>query len=978
MKLIRKVLALLLLTLPALSSAVTAGFSPINMHHSSWTAKDGAPASVIGIAQTPDRWMWIASLNGLYRFDGVRFERFKLGDGTGPRGDIWGIKVLKNGDLWIGYRFGGASVWRNGKLESFGAAEGLSTPSVLDFEQDDRGRVWASTAQGFRLFDGKRWNPVDERQSGRTGACFLATDAGGTIWARCENGVYALPKGADAFGKKIHDLAFGRLALAGDGTLWATGGGPNELLALSGPGKDRALPAWPRPRTGGGPVLFESDGKHIWSSQPAGIIRYGPAEKGVAFGVANGLSGNLSNCFYQDDEGNVWVGTENGLDRFRNTALSGVAFPAAFWDAEAIAAGDNGALWVDRNEVKSPDIETLSALPAQTPATAVSVIYKDGADVWTAGRDGLWHYRDGERTRVPLPDYVTFMQFFTMAKDTEGGLWLAARNVGILRLKDGVWQRGGGYRELEGRATSITRDSSGRMWFGTANNGVRVLDAGKVIQYGPEQGLAVGSVQQVVSSGQDIWIGGTEGLAHFDGSRFQKMTGEDDDTFLGISGLIDFNSKLWLNGAAGITAISKAELALAIRNGKHRLKFQRFNYLDGLHGTATNLFPIPSAVKGSDGKLWFATGAGIFWLDTEKAIANKVPPQVFIRTVNVDNASVPWTAGQTARIAPNPGRLRIDYTALAYTMPERMQFQYRIDGVDRQWQEGGATRSASYTGLGPGRYRLHVRAANNDGVWSTSDAVADFEVVPAYYQTLWFQALCATLLALLLWLSYKLRMAYVARRAVQGYAIKMAERGRIARDLHDTLLQSVHALSLRLTMTLNKLPPESAMHGEIEHSLDLVEAALQEGQDKLHGLRSGPVTELLDEASHLVLGEYPQLPLASSRTGVARELAPFAREQLLAIALEALRNAARHAQATQIHFQVSYDTDALRMTIADNGKGLPDKVASAGCSDSRWGLVGMRERVEQIGAQLTVNSQPDAGTTISIALPAKCAYVQAR
>jgi len=978
MKLIRKVLALLLLTLPALSSAVTAGFSPINMHHSSWTAKDGAPASIIGIAQTPDRWMWIASLNGLYRFDGVRFERFALADGSRPRADIWGIKVLKNGDLWIGYRFGGASVWRNGRLENFGAAQGLGASSVLDFAQDDRGRVWASTSQGFRIFDGKRWNRADESLSGRTGICFLASDATAMLWARCENGVYTLSKGADAFGKKIHELTLGRMALAGDGTLWATGGGSNELLALSGPGKNKPVPDWPRPRAGGGPLLFERDGKHIWSSQPAGIIRYGPAEKGVAFSMANGLSGNVSNWFYQDDEGNIWVGTENGLDRFRNTALSGVAFPPAYWDAEAIAAGDGGALWVDGNEVKSPDTRTLAALPAQTPESAVSVMYKDGADVWTAGRDGLWHYHDGQRSRVPLPDSVKVMQFFAMSKDAEGGLWLSARNVGNLRLKDGVWQLGGGYKDLERIANSITRDRSGRLWFGVANNSIRVLDAGKVRLYGPEQGLSVGTVLQILPGENDAWVGGSEGLAHFDGSRFQKLTGEDEDAFLGVSGLIDYNSKLWLNGAAGVTAISKAELALAIGDGRHRLKFQRFNHLDGLHGTATNSFPIPSAVKGSDGKLWFATGAGIFWLDTEKASTNKVPPQVFIRTINVDNASVPWTAGQTARIAPNPGRLRIDYTALAYTMPERMQFQYRIDGVDRQWQEGGATRSASYTGLGPGRYRLHVRAANNDGVWSTSDAVADFEVVPAYYQTLWFQALCATLLALLLWLSYKLRMAYVARRAVQGYAIKMAERGRIARDLHDTLLQSVHALSLRLTVTLNKLPPESALHGEIERSLDLVEAALQEGQDKLHGLRSGPVTELLDEASHLVLGEYPQLPLASSRTGVARVLAPFAREQLLAIALEALRNAARHAQATQIHFQVSYDTDALRMTIADNGKGLPDKVASAGCSDSRWGMVGMRERVEQLGAQLTVNSQHDAGTTISIALPAKCAYVQAR
>lgn len=974
MRLLRHLVMLFVLIAPVFCNAATAGFGPINLHHSSWTAKDGAPASIIGVAQTPDRWMWIASLNGLYRFDGAHFYHFGLGDSAAPRIDVWGMRVFDNGDLWIGHRFGGVSLWRNGSLRSFGAADGFNVSSVLDFAEDADGRVWASTAHGFRVFDGRHWRTTDESRSGRTGACFLAKDAQAVLWARCETGVYRLPKGADAFGPKVLDLSFGRLAAGADGTLWATGGGANELIPLSGPGKQLPLPAWPRPRGGSGPMFFERDGQHVWSSQPTGVIRYGPQETGRTFGVPNGLSGTTVNCFYQDDEGNIWVGTENGLDRFRPTALSGVAIPPSYWDAEAIAAGDGGALWVGGVELASPDVQALSALPAQNAATAVSVVYRDGDDVWTGGRDGLWHYRAGKRTRVPLPDYVTVMQFSALCRDGEGGLWVSARGVGLIRWKDGGWQRGGGRKELEAFAYAMARDSSGRIWFGFADSRLLVLDGGTLRAYGRSDGLAAGAIVHILPREQQVWIGGADGVYHFDGQRFFRLAGEEDEAFLGASGLIDYAGTLWINGAAGIMAVDQREIARARADARYRVAFRRLNHLDGLHGAATNFFPAPTAVMGTDGKLWFSTSAGIFWLDPNRQLRNPVPPRLSIQAINVDHASVAWAPDTVANIAPNPGRLRIDYTALSFSMPERLRFQYRLDGVDRDWQEGGSTRSATYTGLAPGRYRFQVRAANHDGVSSVADGVVQFEVRPAYYQSVWLRALGALLLALLAWMIYKLRVAQIARRAVERYAIRMAERERIARDLHDTLMQSLHALSLRLSTMLNRLPGDTPARGEIARSLDLVEAALQEGQDKLHGLRRSPAVDILSQVRETMLAEYPQLPLTLLCSGAFRELAAPVREQLVAIALEALRNAARHAAAVQIGFEVRYDSDAFRMTIHDNGCGLPAPVAVAGCSAGRWGLVGMRERAAQLGAQIALETEPGMGTRITVCLAAARAY----
>lgn len=971
-------LQLLLLLLSLLScapsEAAIAGFSPIGMHHSSWSAKDGAPAAIVGLAQTPDRWLWVASINGLHRFDGIHFERFTGGAGARSRGDIWGMKVMPNGDLWIGYRFGGASLWRNGQWRTFDASDGLDSSSVLDFAQDARGRIWASTALGFRVFDGRRWTAADQGQSGHTGTCLLANDRQGILWARCETGVYALGRNADAFGPKVLALSFGRLMQGVDGTLWATGGNADELVALSGPGKASVLPDWPRPRAGGGPMLMEQDGRHVWSSQATGVVRYGPDERGTVFDVAHGLSGSTATCFFQDDEGNVWVGTENGLDRFRSTALSGVAIPPSYWDAEAIAAGDEGALWVDQYEIKSPDIATLSALQAQDPATAVSVIYKDGDEVWTAGRDGLWHHQGGRRTRLPLPKEVTTMQFAAIARDADGGLWLAARKAGVFRLKDGVWQSGGGHQELTMRASAILRDSTGRMWFAMDDRTIRMLDGRTVHSYGVNEGLSGAPVIQILQSGEHFWVAGADGLYHFDGKVFARIKGTKDEEFFGTSGLIDDGSALWLNGAAGISAIGKDELDQALADPHYRVKFRRLDHLDGLRGAATNFFPAPSAVKGEDGRLWFSTSAGVFWLDTQKWLLNKVPPTMMLKAINVDGVDIPWTTNAPMTIQPNPGRLRIDYTALSYTMPERVRFQYRIAGFDRDWQEAGATRSAVYTALGPGRYRFQVRAQNNDGIWSALNADAEFEVRPATYQTIWFRLLVAGVIALCAWLLYRARVSAVAKRAVEVFAIRLSERERIARDLHDTLLQSIHSLSLRLGTALNRLQADATTKEEIERSLILVEQALQEGQEKLNELRSDDTIDLLDYVCDTIFAEYPQLPLAFSCQGEVRPLDPAVQEQCSALALEALRNAARHAEASQIRFEVIYAQDSFRLFITDNGKGLPPDIKAGGLRAGRWGLVGMSERAAQIGARLIWSASEGGGTTVMVCLAASQAY----
>jgi signal transduction histidine kinase/ligand-binding sensor domain-containing protein len=968
-------LAAALCTAPAMAASP---LSVIDLHHTAWTAKDGAPSTIFAIAQTPDRWLWLASFTGLYRFDGVRFERFQPPGEALQGSDIWGMRALSNGALWIGYRHGGASVWEHGKMRNYGLADGMEQSSVIDFALDGRGRVWSATALGLRVLDGARWRPADDAAAARSGACTFQHDAAQTIWAQCENGIYALAPKAATFVRREGPAGIGRMALAKDGTVWSTGGPTGAFMALHGPGKDRPAPPWPLARIGGGTMLFERDSEYVWVTRADGVMRAGQAGAAKVFGTDQGLSGSQPNCLFQDAEGNVWVGTENGLDRFRPTALQGVAFPQIYTDSPAVTAGERGALWVGNTLLPAPDRDAFMALEPETDANAVSAIYREGPDnVWTGDRSGIWHHHNGLHEQIALPLDIPYKQFFSMVRDQDDDLWVSLRKVGVLRLRAGAWEPGGGYPELAQRANMLYRGRQGRLWFSYANNVVRVLDHGTVRKYGSADGLQIGTALQIAENDDGVWLGGLNGLFHFDGQRFAPVLAENDDPLLGISGIIVTPDALWLNGAAGVTIVSRTELQKAIHDPTHRVRFRRLDHKDGLRGAATNSFPLPSAVLGSDGRMWFTTSAGLFWYDPARQNTNTLAPPVLIRGVLVDGSTLPLTADNTLPvIAPRPGRVQIAYTALSLTMPERMQFLYKLEGVDQRWQPGGPERMATYTDLAPGSYRFHVKASNNDGVWSAGEAVLAFDVAPTFYQTLWFRSLCGALLVLAIWRIHKLRLAHEYRRLAERMEARHEERERVARDFHDTILQSFQSLLLQVHLAWHRLPADATGRKDIERSLDLAQAALEEGRDKVRGLRAGarPGTDLAADLHAAFAAESPGSPIAVRTEGDARPLAPCVHEECRLITLEAVRNALHHAQARRIVVELGYGADSFNLTIRDDGLGIPDEIMQAGHLSGHWGMAGMRERASATGGEFACASAPGNGTSITVAIPADRAY----
>ena len=400
-----------------------------------------------------------------------------------------------------------------------------------------------------------------------------------------------------------------------------------------------------------------------------------------------------------------------------------------------------------------------------------------------------------------------------------------------------------------------------------------------------------------------------------------------------------------------------------------------FDSSDGIRGRANGTAGYsPQVAKSMDGKLWFATDEGASVVDPRHLPFNKLPPPVHIEQVTADRKT--YEASSQLRLPPLVRDLQIDYTALSFVAPEKVRFRYKLEGRDRNWQDAGNRRQAFYNDLSPRNYRFRVAASNNSGVWNETGASFDFAIAPAYYQNIWFQASCVAAFLGLVWALYRYRLHQVAREFNVRLEERVGERVRIARELHDTLLQTVQGFMLRLQVVNEMLPPGKAKE-ELEETLEVGDQAIIEGRDTVHDLRSQLTTKL--PSAVRALGD--ELASGSSATfrlvveGPVLNLNPIVRDELYRIAREALRNAFAHAKAKHIEAEITYDHWLFRLRIRDDGEGIPAEILDEGRS-GHFGLAGMRERAKQIGWKLTIWSGAGAGTEIDVIVAGSVAYAK--
>ncbi|MBK1614953.1 hypothetical protein CKO44_15905 [Rubrivivax gelatinosus] len=975
------------LLLPAAAHAIDTSVRLSELKHTVWRGDSGAPANIVALAQTADGFLWLGTGGGLYRFDGVRFERITALAGQAlPAASITALHATRSGELMIGYRFGGVSVLGDGRLRHYGPADGLPPGNPWAFVQGADGTLWAAFTDGVARLQAGRWQaaPLDgEVLPYRT----MLRDGEGNVWVTAKTGAFVLPRGAAAFERADTRLRrFPSLSLAPDGRVWAADFerlriGPLQHLGsafrLAPAAQQLALPR-------SADLHWFDSGGGLWLRTGDGVARIvgasGPQVPPSAetLGPAQGLSGEVYS-FLEDREGNVWLGSAGGLHRFTQSHVRRVDLGANAGGV-GVAAATGGAVWATTEAGGLFHVGT-GVRPIPGIALHASHLHRDRDGlVWIGSRNALWMI-DGRRPPVEIarpdvgedPRSAVFAPIHALAKDRSGALWMHLVAKGTYRRVGGHWQRvPAGPHD---RIMAMGNDGDGRLWLGYIERGARRIDGDEVLDFGPGNGLDIGAVYAVYGRGPRTWLGGQRGLALHDGTAMKTLALRGLDETRVITGIVETAAgELWLHAADGLTRIAAAEWRHALADPGYTMRVQRFDALDGLLGSASQIRPLPSLIEAGDGRLWAALPSGLFVVDPARLRHNTLAPSVIIRGLYADGRAV----APGATLPVGRADLRLDYTATSLTVPQRVQFRYKLEGYDSDWRDAGGRREASYTRVGPGQYVFRVIASNEDGVWNETGATLAFDVPPAFWQTRTFAALAATAAAALLWLLYRLRVWQISAQLRRRLEARLQERERIARELHDTLIQSVTGLTLHVRAAANQVPEGTPLRQRLELALTRANEVVTEGRDRVAELRGHqgaavPLHLALAEACRSLTETTPEPRCELVLDGSPRELNALVAEEAERIAREALSNALRHAGAGRIELRLGYGRDALRLSVHDDGQGFEVPPPAQAARPGHFGLAGMHERAARIGGQLKIRSGAQ-GSTVALSVPAATAY----
>ena len=576
---------------------------------------------------------------------------------------------------------------------------------------------------------------------------------------------------------------------------------------------------------------------------------------------------------------------------------------------------------------------------------------------------------------------------YAMAEDQDANLWIANLDRGLLELRGDrlaqqiPWTKFGEH----GYALALAADrSQNGLWVGLSEGGIAHVRGDQILSfYGAAEGLGNGAVNGLQFDHEGtLWAATASGLSRLKDGRIATLSSQNGLPCDVVNWVMeDDDQSLWLYMPCGLVRIARTELEAWASNPGRTIQLAVLDSSDGVRtrGSFDNIGP--NVAKGPDGKIWFTTFDGLSVIDPTHLPFNKLPPPVNIERIVADGKSYDVSNG--LRLPPSVRDLMIDYTALSLAVPEKIHFRYKLEGQDKDWRELVNVRHVEYTNLPPKHYKFRVLACNNSGVWNEEGATLDFVIPPAWYQTNWFRAACILAFLGMIWGIHELRMRQLAAEFNLRLEERVSKRTRIARDLHDTLLQSFQGLLLQFKAVSYQLQP-----GKTKSALDAVigdaSQAITEGRDTVQGLRAS-IVEKNDLAEAIrAFGEelastainQPSPAFEVIVEGRRKRKHPFLRDEVYRIAIEALRNAFRHAQADQIEVELQYGDKEFTLRVRDNGRGIDRDILSGNGRTGHFGLHGMRERAKLIGGKLAIWSEVDSGTEVELTIPAPLAYTQ--
>jgi signal transduction histidine kinase/ligand-binding sensor domain-containing protein len=984
---------------PVFPSEADSGQSTLSVRK--WGSFDGISAAE-HMAQSDDGTLWVAGGGGLYRFDGTRFTSYVSPAGYKPLPRaISLLQSMPDNGIWIGFIYGGISVIRGNHRTDYTETDGLPGGSVYSIFKDPAGIVWAATRGGVARLKGARWERVSlVSESHEPIESFQALiDRAGTLWVFSSDRLYSRSAGQEMFRERarlatVANAGERSVALSANGDLWVTDS--DGLTRFS------ARPNIGTLKVAGvrGYLLFDQEG-NLWlgSWRPRRQIWWLSRNACESVTDASELEQKFQNLttstheaqndefvvpLLEDREHNIWATGSDGLYRFSRSPIAVTLLPDEKSPRSrhpTLAVDGTGTLWLsliyfDHSEIFNVGVGRVGP-PLTAPPITISYRDRDGT-LWFGGPGVITHFTHGALITTPLPEWMEKYFVQTLLTDATGALWVTVIRKGLFRYVDGTWIKNGGYAQLpEPYPTVSNTDSSGVLWFGYPHKVARIEDGGVQV-FSAAEGADVGNVT-AIQTGALTWIGGDAGIARFDGQRFIPLLGYDRQAFPGITGIIEADSgDLWLNGSPGIAHIERSEVSHYLADPRYQPRYELFNRLDGLRTTTSFGAPFPTAVATPDGRLWFTVDSAtkLISIDPKHIPRNALAPPVKIWSVTAQGQT--YDADASALVLPvRTTALQIDYTAGSLTVPERVRFRYKLDGLEKDWQDGGSRRETFYTNLPPGPYTFHVIASNNDGVWNMTGDMLRFTIEPAWYQTRWFRTLCGLIALVVLVGLYRVRLLQVRADTRRLMEARLSERERIARDLHDTLLQSMQGLMLRFRAVANAIPDREKPRDMMERALGRAEQVIIESRDKVKEIRAeGQPSLSLPDALASVAAHFDgpiAPPLRLTVEGDPIELHPLVREEALLISREAIANALLHAKARGIEVELSYGSSALHVRVRDDGAGISPDVISNG-REGHWGLAGMRERARKLQAKLDIWSTPGAGTEVELIVPAAIAY----
>jgi signal transduction histidine kinase/ligand-binding sensor domain-containing protein len=946
--------------------------------HLIWRSGDqGLIGIATSVVQTADGYLWVGTTAGLFRFDGVRFKEEENAPDY-----LVNLHRSTDGSLWIsGFSAAGEGLMRVKDQKVQTIDPGARVRSIAE---DKRGVIWyskynlqAGTVELCSWSRGSARHCLLSPYHLSSAICSIA----GSIWLGSDTRLIHFRDGQFT-DLKIPELA-SKTNQVGVETLLPDGRG-GLFVGGRGFGLERLTDNTLTPVRLGGlngtrlrvMSLFKDRQGALWiGTENEGVYRIYSDQTDHYAAAADSMQ--AVSQIAEDNEGSMWFATRNGLERLSDRRVATLTDGDGFHSLEVdgVSVAKDGTLWIagyDTLLTLRPGAHRFTAPAVLPPHTLTTSILEDHTGVmWIGINDSLTRLEGHRFTPLRLATGAPLGMIVSLAEDRAFNLW--AVSLGPPRQILKIDRRTNHVTSIANlpAASRVVPDPAGGIYVAALNGDLVHVDAlGRQMIYPHPAGRSGRIPQFSVTGDGTVYASAGFGLETLRDGKIQVL-----DTRNGLpcralyDTIFDRYGNLWLDMQCGIVRIAKQNLGKWLRDPSVVVPTMLLDAEDGVDPWDA---PFGGSARTPDGVLWFANHGSLQKVDPDSVARAGNPPPVHVEQFTADGKH--YDTGEPIKLPPLTSNIQIDYAALSFVAPDKVQFRYKLDGFDRGWNDPGSRRQAFYTTLPPGNYRFHVIASNSNGVWNDVGADLSFELAAAFYQTVWFKLLCGVVTLALLWLILQVRVRQVANKVRLRQSIQYTERLRIARQLHDSLLQSVQGLMLRFSSAAQAVPGDLPVRRVLEELLDRSDDVIAEARHSIQDLREREKRslELAQEIAALgqELGSDKSVPVPVTvlTNGKPYELNSDTHENVLLIAREAMLNSLKHASARAMEVQIDYLKAEFKISIRDDGRGIDETVIKHG-REGHWGLHGMRERAAAIHGRLRVLSRVGAGTEVEIVVP---------